>query len=106
MTAKEKFNQIVEKLEAGDPNVHLGKMMSSPGLKVNNNVFTFYHKETMGFRLGKKFDAEKFGLKTARWLSPFKTKPPLKAWYIIDYEEEEFWEELAGMALEFTRLLK
>ncbi|HFA51758.1 MAG TPA: hypothetical protein ENJ95_22305 [Bacteroidetes bacterium] len=60
----------------------------------------------MGFRLGKDFDAEKFGLKTAHYLNPFKKKPPLKAWYIIEFEEEEFWEELAGMALEFTGRLK
>ena len=103
MTTEEKFNQIVKKMESENKDVHLGKMMSSPGLKVNDKVFAFYHKETMGFRLGKEFDAEKFGLKTARWLSPFKTKPPLKAWYIIDFEEEGFWEELADMALEFTR---
>ena len=106
MTTIEKFNQIVEKIKAKNADVHLGKMMSSPGLKVNNKVFAFYHKETMGFRLGKAFDANKFGLKTAQWLSPFKTKPPLKAWYVIDAEEEEYWEDLAEMALTFTRNLK
>ena len=103
MSAEEKFNAIVKKMEPEYTDVHLGKMMSSPGLKVNNKVFAFYHKETMGFRLGKNFDAPKYGLKTARWLSPFKTKPPLKAWYIIDFSEADFWEELASMAMEFTR---
>ncbi|MEO1258789.1 MAG: hypothetical protein AAFZ15_08320 [Bacteroidota bacterium] len=106
MSAEEKFNAIVKNMESKHEDVHLGKMMSSPGLKVNNKVFAFYHKETMGFRLGKKFDAPNFGLKTARWLSPFKTKPPLKAWYIIDFAEVEFWEELTEMALDFTRQLK
>ena len=106
MAAEEKFNNLTDKLTSDNPDIILGKMMSSPGLKTNNKVFAFYHKETMGFRLGKEFDAEKFGLKTAHWLSPFKTKPPLKAWYIIDFEEEEFWEELAVMALGFTRDLK
>ncbi len=103
MTTENKFNQITEKLTNQNSNVHLGKMMSSPGLKVNNNVFAFYHKEAMCFRLGKDFDAKKFGLMTAHYLSPFKTKPPLKAWFIIEKEEIEFWEELADMALVFTR---
>lgn len=104
--AEEKFYTIVKLLEETNEDVHLGKMMSSPGLKVGKKVFTFYHKETMGFRLGKDFEPEKLGLKTARYLSPFKTKPPLKAWQIIDFEENEFWEELATLALDFTRRLK
>ena len=104
--AEEKFNAIAAQLVDANADVHLGKMMSSPGLKTGKDVFAFYHKETMGFRLGKEFDPEKFGLKTARYLSPFKTKPPLKAWQIVDFEEQEFWGQLAEMALEFTRNLK
>ena len=101
--AEQHFNALVEQLSTENEDVILGKMMSSPGLKVGGKVFAFFHQDTMGFRLGKQFDPVKFGLKTARWLSPFKTKPPLKAWFIIDFEEVEFWEELAGMALAFTR---
>ena len=104
--AEEKFNAIVEQLVAGNADVHLGKMMSSPGLKTGKDVFAFYFKETMGFRLGKQFDPSKFGLRTARHLSPFKTKPPLTAWQVVDFEEAELWEQLAEMALGFTRGLK
>ena len=104
--AEEKFNVIVAHLVEANEDVHLGKMMSSPGLKTGKDVFAFFHKEAMGFRLGKKFEPENFGLKTARHLSPFKTKPPLKAWQIVEFEEEEFWGELAEMALGFTRGLK
>ncbi len=106
MTAEEKFNQISKKLVEDNEDVHEGKMMSSPGLKVANKVFAFYHRDTMGFRVGKEFDAEKFGLKTAHYLSPFKTKPPLKAWQIVEAEESEFWLEMAEMALVFTRQSK
>jgi len=106
MTTKDKFNQLVEKYSDQDYGVHLGKMMSSPGLKVNDKVFAFYHKEAMCFRLGKDFDPEKFGLTTAHFLSPFKTKPPLKSWFFIEKEEIEFWEELADMALVFTKRLQ
>lgn len=104
--AEEQFQVIADMLVDANTDVHLGKMMSSPGLKTGKDVFVFFHKETMGFRLGKEFDPEEFGLKTARYLNPFKTKPPLKAWQVVDFEEQEFWEQLAEMALEFTRNLK
>ncbi len=83
-----------------------GKMMSSPGLKCNNRVFAFEMKDGMGFRLGPDFDPDAAGLQSARPLSPFKTKPPLKGWYIVGEAEQSRWEELAGQALAFTRTLK
>ncbi len=100
------FNQIAEKFTSQDDGVILGKMMSSPGLKVNDKVFAFYGKGGMGFRLGGDFDIEKFGITTAKPLSPFKTKPPLKGWYIIEETESNLWETLAEMALQFTKTLK
>lgn len=100
------FNQIAEKLTSQNDGVILGKMMSSPGLKVNDKVFAFYSKKGMGFRLGGDFDIEKFGIKTAKPLSPFKTKPPLKGWYIIEETESNLWETLSEMALQFTKTLK
>ncbi len=106
MMAEDKFKQITERLASQNADVHPGKMMSSPGLKLNDKVFAFYHEEAMCFRLGKDFEPEKFGLTTASFLSPFKTKPPLKAWYFIEKEEIGFWEELADMALAFTREIK
>jgi hypothetical protein len=86
--------------------VTIGKMMSSPGLKYNNKVFAFYHKETMGFRLGNNFSSQKFGLLSAQPLSPFKTKPPLKGWVIVDASESKFWSTLCSMALTYTQTLK
>jgi hypothetical protein len=81
-------------------------MMSSPGLKYNNKVFAFYHKGNMGFRLGPQFSPPQHGIKFAKPLSPFKTKPPLKGWYVIDQIEKDLWPVLAEMALEFTMTLK
>ena len=69
---EELFNSIVRKLSYADPDIHLGKMMSSPGLKYKDKVFAFYHKESMGFRLGPNFNIEKMGIKNAKPLSPFK----------------------------------
>lgn len=99
------FDQIVDDLLAKDDGIVVGKMMSSPGLKYNNKVFAFYHQQTMGFRLGKAFDPDAFGSKTARFLSPFKNKPPMKAWFIVDAEEKELWHSLAYEALKFTKSL-
>ena len=56
---KKLFDALVAKYSSSDPDVHLGKMMSSPSLKFKDNVFSFYHKETMGFRLGPNFNPEK-----------------------------------------------
>ena len=86
--------------------VHPGKMMSSPGLKYQNKVFAFFHKNTMGFRLGPEFDPEHHGLQTAHLLNPFKNKPPLRGWYIIESTESDRWNELSDLALSFTKRLK
>jgi hypothetical protein len=81
-------------------------MMSAPALKFNNKVFVFFLEAEMGFRLGPSFSPKKFGLLSARPLSPFKTKPPLKGWYLIDASESDFWSELCALALTYTQQLK
>lgn len=104
-TAEKHFEFICTTLTSKQ-GVERGNMMSSPGLKYNKKVFAFLHKGKMGFRLGPNFDATKWGLKDAQPLSPFKTKPPLKGWLMIDQKEMDFWEPLADMALTFTQTLK
>jgi len=99
------FITLVNKYSSSYPDVIQGKMMSSPALKYKNKVFVFLHKGEMGFRLGPGFDPVKFGLLNARLLSPFKTKPPLKGWFIVAVDENEHWEKLTGMALDYTRTL-
>jgi hypothetical protein len=103
---EKQFNSIVSKITSLDQDVNLGKMMSSPGLKYKDKVFAFYHKETMGFRLGPDFNPDKIGLKNAKPLSPFKKKPPLKGWFIIEQYESDTREMLAEMSLEYTKTLK
>jgi len=103
--AEKTFHEISEKF-CKRKHVVLGKMMSSPGLKVRNKIFAFYHREEMGFRLGPLFDPKKQGIKSAKPLSPFKTKPPLKGWYIIPTKDLDLWSELSEMAFDFTCTLK
>lgn len=101
----ETFDRLVAQFTGADTDVHLGKMMSAPGLKFKDKVFAFHAKEGMGFRLGAAFDPDTFGLKEAAPLNPFKTKGPLKGWFVINTNEIGHWEELAGQALAFTRTL-
>lgn len=103
---EKRFYSLVAKYSSIDPDIHLGKMMSSSGLRFKDKIFAFYHKETMGFRLGPNFNPEKMGIKNAKPLSPFKKKPPLKGWYIVEKYESNSWDVLVEMALEFTKTLK
>ena len=103
--SQDNFDTIAQKYIAEQSNVHLGKMMSSPGLKYKNKVFAFYHNDHMGFRLGPHFDPEVFGLQKIKLLSPFKTKPPLKGWYMVEQDEKHLWEPLCAEALAFTQTI-
>lgn len=104
-TAEEHFEFVCNTLTSNH-GVERGNMMSSPGLKYGKKVFAFLHNGKMGFRLGPNFDPDKWGLKNPEPLSPFKTKPPLKGWFLVDQKEMDFWEPLADLALTFTQTLK
>ncbi len=102
---KGEFDRIAALFTAQNNDVELGKMMSSSGLKCEGKVFAFHCKDGMGFRLGPQFCPDAFGLRKPMPLSPFKTKPPLKGWYIVAEDEHERWQDLATAALQFTRAL-
>ncbi|NNE27285.1 MAG: hypothetical protein HKN09_10615 [Saprospiraceae bacterium] len=105
MTGEARFHTIAQAFVAQHEGVILAKMMSSPGLKFNDKVFAFYHKDKMGFRLGTQFNLEANGIANAEPLSPFKTKPPLKGWFMIDVVEADLWPLLTEEALKFTQSL-
>lgn len=99
------FEQITAELTQ-QAEVILGKMMSSPGLKYNNRVFAFFHKEQMTFKLGDDFDPASWGLTDVGPLSPFKTKPPLKGWLVVGSLHQDQWPTLAELALERMKMGK
>ena len=99
------FETILEDLSQLESHVQEGNMMRSPGMKYKDKVFAFFYKEAMGFRLGPNFDPKSSGIENAKPLSPFKTKPPLKGWFIIDASERDRWAELSSKALEFTKTI-
>ncbi len=98
MNAEKKFNDICSGLSRRK-DVQVGKMMSSPALKYKNKVFAFFYKESMGFKLETEEVLQENGISNYALLSPFKTKPPLKGWYIVDESYIELWEVLAEDAL-------
>ncbi len=95
------FESICERFTKRE-GVTLGKMMSSPGLKYRGKVFAFFHRDKMVFKLGEGFDMRAFGVDNYSLLSPFKTKPPLKAWIEVPASESRHWEALTERALEFA----
>jgi len=103
--ANSEFERIVAALTASESNVSLGKMMSSPGLKFGDKVFAFQAREGMGFRLGRDFNSNAHGNVDFEPLNPFKTKGPLKGWFIVGEKQSDAWENLAKTALAFTRTL-
>lgn len=98
MTAIQQFEEIVTEITI-EKDCSLGKMMSSPGLKYKNKVFAFLWKDKMGFKLGKDYDMGKHAIHNWEYLSPFKTKAPLTAWYIVDESYHDLWKDLTLIAL-------
>ena len=103
MEAEKLFSEIANALMKNDNEVKLGKMMSSPGIQYRGKNFAFIHNEEMTFKLGKDFNATANGIHEVRYLSPFKTKPPLKAWFVIANNQSHLWPGLAELALDYIK---
>ena len=99
--AKEKFEDLFDRYVAAYPEVEFGKMMSAPALRKNGKVFAFFHEDCMTFKLGKGRDlAGDFGVEHFRFLSPFKNKPPMTAWYQVGVDYADRWHLLLEEALQ------
>lgn len=95
------FNRITE-LVSQEKGVILGKMMSSPGLKFNDKVFAFFHQKNMVFKLESSKILDDLGI-SYDLLNPFKTKPPLKGWFVVNSLFTDNWEMLTKEALELMK---
>lgn len=98
MGTKAEFDRIT-KLLSTEPDVATGKMMSSEAIKCNGKVFAFFHKDMMTFKLGTDFDPMDHEIEEWYPLSPFKTKPPLKGWFMVPENYMDKWPKLAELAL-------
>ncbi len=93
------FNSIADAL-CQESDTTLGKMMSSPGIQKKGKVFAFLWKDKMVFRLGKNFNiSDKFGIMDFEYLNPFKNKPPMTGWYVVNENYIKQWHDLAREAL-------
>lgn len=97
------FETIADSLAADHKKVERGPMMSSPGIRYKQKNFAFFHNNEMTFKLGKAFHAKAHGIKKIKHLSPFKTKPPLKSWFIIAPDQSDLWSDLADLALDYIK---
>jgi hypothetical protein len=96
--AQAMFEFLLDKFSKLD-GVAPGKMMTAPAIKSKGKVFAFFYEEEMTFKLGKDFEPDAFGLENWSYLSPFKNKPPMTAWFAVPFSQKEVWEELTQMAL-------
>ncbi len=80
-----------------------GKMMTAPALQYRKKVFVFFHDGEMCFKLGKDFDPATYGIQDFKYLSPFKNKAPMKAWFYLPYTERKLWDKLTQLALDKIR---
>lgn len=99
-STEEKFYQIFDLLSKKEPDISIGKMMSSPGIKYKSKVIAFYHDDEMIFRIGKRIDLTKHGIKNPRYLSPFKSKSSMTGWICLSFSYEKRWDEFAATAID------
>jgi hypothetical protein len=94
-----RYQEIADRLSLDRAEVGQGRMMSSPGLSYRGKYFAFVQGGAMVFRLGKEITPEELGLASVRPLNPYKTKPPVAGWFVVDESEQDRWEDLARRAL-------
>ena len=95
--AEQIFKSITESL-CQEEHVEEGTMMSSPGIQYKGKNFAFLWKEKMVFRLGRDFDPSSEGIHKFELLNPFKNKPPLKDWFVIEKTSSDKWLFLTQIA--------
>ena len=101
--SENRFFEIASMLSGEDKNIISGNMMSSPGIKYKNKVIAFYHREEMIFRVGKDANLVKLGIRKPKFLSPFKSKPPMTGWICLGYGERSKWEKISRVALDVMK---
>lgn len=101
------WRALADDLIASEPGVERGRMMSSDAVKFGGKVFAFYTNKGrfagLGVRLGRDVDVFSLKLKAWEYLAPFKSKPPMMDWILIDGQDRLRWPEMARFALTVMR---
>ncbi|MDX1479637.1 MAG: hypothetical protein R3301_18120, partial [Saprospiraceae bacterium] len=90
------YEDLFDERIARDQDVIPGLMMREPALKCQGKVFAFYYqdKDAICVKLGKGYPLEVHGIKDYALLSPFKHKPPMAAWFVVDRAYQDQWGDL------------
>lgn len=102
--AIQQFEAIRIQLTSDYADVAPGKMMSREAITWEGQVFAFYRKGEMVFRLGRDADLNALGIPHATVLAPFKSKPPMHDWFCVSVTDSHQWAALARHALARLRL--
>ncbi len=101
------WQTLAETLVQTEDGVAHGRMMSSPAVTYGGKVFAFYcdtdFLRGIGVRLGRGYDIDAEALSEWQLLSPFKTRPPLKDWFVIGPADVAHWSRLSRQALRAMR---
>lgn len=97
MTPDAQWQQLADQFIAQHDAIEMGKMMSAPAIQYKGKVFAFFYEGKMTFKLGKGYDIHSLGIHDYEHLAPFKSKPPMKAWFIV--ADAAHWQALANAAL-------
>ena len=86
---QETFDKIRKAMVLSEGGVSEGKMMSSPAIQYEGNVFAFFSRtKKMVFKMGKDFVPELAEMKP---FNPFKNKGPLSGWFEVPFERQDLW---------------
>ncbi|MEO0528804.1 MAG: hypothetical protein AAFZ89_16345, partial [Bacteroidota bacterium] len=95
----EEFESIRDYFCKAYKGVSEGKMMNSPAIPYNSEVFAFFsHTNKMVFKLGKTYPMETLDVGIQEF-SPFKKKGPLNGWFEVAYRDCQKWGKLTLLAL-------
>ena len=101
---KQPYEHLFDAFIESDSDIEPGVMMREPAVMYKSKVFMFYYakQQSLCFKLGKGFLIEEY-VDRFEFLSPFKNKPPMYAWYLVSEDDAHVWEDLAEVALENMR---
>jgi hypothetical protein len=105
--ARQVWHALSDQMADEFKGVERGKMMSADALTYAGKVFVFFSTKGggtgLGCRLGRDYPFDQLKLSQIRHLAPFKTKPPMKDWILVDYCDADRWHELVRIALEIAQ---
>ena len=102
MTARERYEELVDDLCARNDDVEPSQMMGMPCVKRNGKMVAGFSKSADGmvFKLpDRDAHARALALEGAHLFDPSGKGQPFKEWVVVPVAQAAEWESLAGHAL-------